>query len=407
MELMKIESICTSPITVPEPGLWSGVFAMALCVFALIASEFMPVSLLTPIAAALQVSEGLVGYGIAISGAFAVVTSLSIGRLLGGADRRIVLLVLTALMGVSGLVIGFASSYATYMVGRALIGIVVGGFWSLSAAVAMRLVPSRDLPKALAVFNGGNALAMVVAAPLGSYLDAVIGWRGAFLSLAPLALIALAWQWLSLPAMKGASIATRRRGALELLRDRVVITGVAAAGAFFMGRFVLFTYVRPFLEEVTRLDASGVSMTLLAIGVAGFMGTSLIARVLKHAGVHRTLAIIPIIMAVLALALIATGTSALSTIVLMALWSLISTPAPVGWWAWLADTLPKDAEAGGGLMVATVQVCIALGSTLGGVLFDSMGYRATFTASAALLLAAAAAAVLAAHVQRNHVEVSQ
>jgi len=404
---MKIESICTSPITVPEPGLWSGVFAMAICVFALIASEFMPVSLLTPIAAALQVSEGLVGYGIAISGAFAVVTSLSIGRLLGGADRRIVLLVLTALMGVSGLVIGFASSYATYMVGRALIGIVVGGFWSLSAAVAMRLVPSRDLPKALAVFNGGNALAMVVAAPLGSYLDAVIGWRGAFLSLAPLALIALAWQWLSLPAMKGASIATRRRGALELLRDRVVITGVAAAGAFFMGRFVLFTYVRPFLEEVTRLDASGVSMTLLAIGVAGFMGTSLIARVLKHAGVHRTLAIIPIIMAVLALALIATGTSALSTIVLMALWSLISTPAPVGWWAWLADTLPKDAEAGGGLMVATVQVCIALGSTLGGVLFDSMGYRATFTASAALLLAAAAAAVLAAHVQRNHVEVSQ
>jgi predicted MFS family arabinose efflux permease len=27
------------------------------------------------------------------------------------------------------------------MVGRALIGVVVGGFWSMSAAVAMRLVP--------------------------------------------------------------------------------------------------------------------------------------------------------------------------------------------------------------------------------------------------------------------------
>src|SRR3546814_8218097 len=54
---------------------WGAVFAMTLCVFALIASEFMPVSLLTPIAAELQVSEGWAGYGIAISGAFAVLRS--------------------------------------------------------------------------------------------------------------------------------------------------------------------------------------------------------------------------------------------------------------------------------------------------------------------------------------------
>jgi len=61
-----------------QPAYWSGVFAMSLCVFALIASEFMPVSLLTPIAADLHVTEGMAGQGIAISGAFAVLTSLSI-----------------------------------------------------------------------------------------------------------------------------------------------------------------------------------------------------------------------------------------------------------------------------------------------------------------------------------------
>lgn len=57
---------------------------MSLCVFALIASEFMPVSLLTPMAADLQVSEGMVGQGIAISGLFAVLTNLSISTLAGG-----------------------------------------------------------------------------------------------------------------------------------------------------------------------------------------------------------------------------------------------------------------------------------------------------------------------------------
>ncbi|VED37277.1 major facilitator superfamily protein [Escherichia coli] len=47
---------------------------MTLCVFVLIASEFMPVSLLTPITRDLGVTEGLAGQGIAISGALAVLT---------------------------------------------------------------------------------------------------------------------------------------------------------------------------------------------------------------------------------------------------------------------------------------------------------------------------------------------
>ena len=81
-----------------QPAHWSGVFAMTLCVFALIASEFMPVSLLTPIAVDLHVSEGLVGQGIAISGAFAVLTSLSIAKLAGALNRKTLLLALTGLM---------------------------------------------------------------------------------------------------------------------------------------------------------------------------------------------------------------------------------------------------------------------------------------------------------------------
>jgi predicted MFS family arabinose efflux permease len=35
----------------------------------------------------------------------------------------------------------------------------------------------------------------------------------------------------------------------------------------------------------------------------------------------------------------------------------------VGWWNWIAQALPEDAEAGGGLMVAVIQLTIALGST--------------------------------------------
>ncbi|MDQ0824188.1 putative MFS family arabinose efflux permease [Arthrobacter sp. B2I5] len=372
-----------------HPAHWGGVFAMSLCVFALIASEFMPVSLLTPMAAELQVSEGMVGQGIAISGVFAVLTSLSVSTLAGSMNRKTLLLGLTGLMAVSGALVAMAPGYLLFMVGRALIGVVIGGFWSMSAATAMRLVPAHQVPRALAIFNGGNALATVLAAPLGSYLGSVIGWRGAFFCLVPIAVLALAWQWISLPSMKVQKRASGSvLGIFAGLKSRPVAWGMAACGFFFMGQFVLFTYIRPFLETVTRVDVAAVSLVLLVIGVAGFAGTLLIGRFLGK-GLYRTLAIIPVLMAAIAAALVPAGGWIGAVVVLLGLWGLMSTAAPVGWWSWLAEAMPDDAEAGGGLMVAVVQTSIAIGSTLGGVLFDSAGYQATFLAAAAILSIAA------------------
>ena len=378
---------------------WGGVFAMTLCVFALIASEFMPVSLLTPMANDLGVSEGLAGQGIAISGAFAVLTSLSISRIAGSMNRKLLLLGLTALMAVSGAVVALAPNYLTYMAGRALIGVVVGGFWSLSAATAMRLVPPQQLPRALAVFNGGNALATVIAAPLGSYLGSIIGWRGAFFCLLPVAAIAFVWQWVSLPSMPAQPRPAGSGNVLKLLKNPAVLMGMLAVSAFFMGQFALFTYLRPFLETVTHVDVSTLSLVLLTVGVAGFMGTSAIGTFLKW-NFSRTMVGIPILMAVIALALTFFGDDLAAVAILLGVWGLVATAAPVGWWSWLAKTLPGDAEAGGGLMVAVVQFAIAVGSTMGGLLFDASGYRSTFFASASILLIAAFLAFLTTRFQR-------
>ncbi len=383
----------TDPTTASDrpqeaPARWGAVLAMTVCAFALIASEFLPVSLLTPIADDLGVTEGMAGQGIAISGAFAVVTSLTIGSLTGRMDRKAVLLALTVVMAVSGALVALAPNYAVYLLGRALIGVVVGGFWSLSAATAMRLVPERLVPRALAILNGGNALASVLAAPLGSWLGSLVGWRGAFLCLVPIAAVALVWQWLSLPSLAAPPRSARPREVLGLLRRRPIALGMAAAGVFFLGQFTAFTYVRPFLETVPRADAPTVSLVLLAVGAAGLVGTALIGRFLDR-GLFRTIVVIPALLAAVALALLPLGPSLLAVFVLLGLWGLLATAAPVGWWTWVARALPRDAEAGGGLMVAIIQLCIALGSTFGGALYDAAGHVGTFAASAGVLLLAA------------------
>lgn len=366
---------------------------MTLCVFALIASEFMPVSLLTPMAVDLQVSEGMAGQGIAISGAFAVLTSLSISWLARSLDRKRLLLGLAGLMAVSGVIVGLAPNYPTYMLGRALLGVVIGGFWSMSAATAIRLVPAPQVPKALAIFNGGNALATVIAAPLGSYLGSIIGWRGAFFCVVPVAAIALVWMYISLPPMRVEPRMPHSGNVFKLFKSPTVALGMAGCGAFFMGQFALFTYLRPYLETVTRVDVSTLSLILLVIGAAGFLGTLMIDQFLRR-GLLQTLVAIAVLMALIALALIPFGNSIIIVTALLGLWGLLATAAPVGWWSWIAQAMPNNAEAGGGLMVAVIQLAIALGSTVGGLLFDSCGYQSTFIASAIVLLLGAAITLL-------------
>jgi predicted MFS family arabinose efflux permease len=370
-----------------RPGAWGAVLALTLCVSTLIASEFMPVSLLTPIASDLHLTEGQAGQAISVSGLFAVVTSLFISSATRRIDRRTLLLSLTVLMLVSGLTVALAPNFAVLIGGRAALGIVIGGFWSMSTAVVMRLVSEREVPRALALLNGGNALATTVAAPLGSFLGQYIGWRGAFFCVVPLAALTLAWQFVRLPSMppRGRSTAG---ATFRVLRRPHVPYGIAAVTLLFMGQFALFTYLRPFLETVTRVNVSMLSVILLIVGVAGLVGTSLIGLLLKKR-LQAVLVAMPLAMAAIALGLIAFGSSPVAAAALLALWGLIGTAAPVGWWTWLSKVLPEDAEAGGGLMVAAIQLAITLGASAGGLLFDRSGYEATFAVSAVILCGSA------------------
>ncbi len=365
---------------------WGAVVAMAMCAAILIASEFLPMSLLTPMASDLHITEGTAGQSISISGLFAMVTSVFISAIIGNTDRRKAILFFTSLMIVSGLIVVLAPNAAILMGGRAFLGVAVGGFWSISAAAIMRIVPKDSVPKALALLNGGNALASTLAAPLGSFLGSIIGWRGAFFCLIPLAVIALFWLWKSLPSLPSQQPRRPATEAFKLLKTPKVAFGMTAIALLFMGQFVLFTYLRPFLEIATKVDTDTLSIMLLGIGVAGFIGTYIIGGLLKTR-LYSVIIPIPTIMAIIALALIVFSESTIPTGLLLLGWGLTATAAPVGWWTWISKTLPDDAEAGGGLMVAIIQMAIMFGAAGGGIIYDHYGYTTTFIVSAMILSA--------------------
>lgn len=362
---------------------WAAVTCLSLLSFLLVGLEFMPVSLLTPIAQDLAISEGQAGQAIAVSGVFAVVTSLFGNTLLSKLDRRTVVLVYTAVLVASSLAVALAPSFLVFLVGRALVGIAIGGFWSISTAILARLASKADLPKAIALLQGGTALAIVIAAPLGSFLGELIGWRGTFFVTVPIGLAALVWQLAvlpKLPPMETVSVS----GMFRLLRNRTFAIGMAATGFAFIGMNSLSIYLRPFLENVTGLDVTALTLVLLGVGLGGLAGLSIVGFALRW-NLTAVLIGLPSALAIFALLLIAVGPFSWATAGILVLWGLFNTPVPAAWNTWMARVIPDDLEAGGGLQVALIQFAIAAGAVAGGMMFDTIGWWSTFLLAACLL----------------------
>lgn len=363
----------------------SAIGSMAMCVAMLISAEFMPVSLLTPIADDLHATQGMAGQAISISGFFAVLASLFIAPIAGRFDRRYVLMSMTVLMLLSLVLIAIAPTFTLLMAARALLGLAIGGFWSLATATVIQLVPADRVAKSLGTIYMGNALATAFAAPVGAYLGGHFGWRLVFAGLVPLVIASLWWQFKSLPSMPPQTTipVTRLFG---LLKRKHVAFGMLGVGLSFSGAFAAFTYFRPFLEDETGVSSDGLSFLLLCLGVAGFAGTHAVSSMLQRNLLYRLLLWLPLALAVLTVGLVGFGHVFWGVACMLVGWGALNAALPVCWSTWLAQEISDEPESGGGLMVASIQLAIMLGGSFGGHLLDSINVAAPLIGGAALLV---------------------
>jgi predicted MFS family arabinose efflux permease len=371
----------------PTGPAWMAVFSLAMGVFGLLTAEYLPASLLTPMALDLGVSEALAGQAVTVTAVVALFAGLLVPGFTRKFDRRAVLLAFSVLMIASNLLVALSSNLAVLLVMRILLGIALGGFWSMAAAVAMRLVPPKLVPRALSIIFSGIAVGTVVSVPLGSYLGGLYGWRSAFFAAAAVGILTLAFQLFTLPRMSPRNT-VQTVSVLNLLGRPGVALGMMGCVLAHTGQYALFTYIRPALESISHMDVDSLSLMLLGFGVANFFGT-LLAGWLMEQSLRATLIIMPALVGVAALGMICLPVQATGLMILVALWGLAFGGVPVAWSNWVARTIPDQAETAGGMVVAAVQSSIAAGAALGGLVFGLGGVAGVFITAGSVMLFAA------------------
>lgn len=370
-----------------EKPAWGAVVAMMLGVTALLTAEFLPSGLLTPMAQGLGVTPGMAGQAVTATSLAGLVGALFTPTLTRRFNRKPVLLSFSILLAISNLLVALAPDIAFLLAARIVLGLAIGGFWAMAAATTIRLVPTALVPRALSIVMSGIPAAMIIAVPLGSYLGEVAGWRSVFLLAMAFAAAVFVIQALALPRLppKGeAGLGTL----IDIVTRPGIGAGILAATLVFTGHFGYFGYIRPFLENVTGLGATGVAGTLLTFGVANYLG-SFVSGLMAERNLKLTMIAMPLAIGVLGLSLSAYGADVIPAVVLVALWGFAFSGIPVATTTWITRMVPDETESGTGLTVASIFVGITMGAAGGGLVLDLKGAAAVFVAGAVPLLLAA------------------
>jgi DHA1 family inner membrane transport protein len=348
--------------------LFSGMFVLGM-------AELMVVGVLSLIAVDLRVSIPAVGalvianaLGIAIGGP--ILTALTIKL-----NRRLILIGALMLFILGNLVPVLSVDYGLFVAARAVAGALQGLFIAAGFAAGISVVPPERMGRAISVVVSGVAVSAALGVPLGTLVGQALGWRGSFVAVVVLGLLALVATLVLVPSVPstggGAGSQARYAFAPRVLAVLVLNFLVFAA------LFAALTYIVPFLESVTGVSGALISMFLLVYGVATVVGSFGGGRFADRNAAHTLIVgTVGLALALLALYLVG-GIAILVALALLGLgvfamgmaaslqYRVISLAGPGGA---LAQSLPASA----------INVGIAFGSFAGGVAIS------TFTASAAV-----------------------
>ncbi|MGN6481784.1 MFS transporter [Luteibacter sp.] len=364
---------------------WMAVGAVALGTFALVTSEFIPVGLITRMSADFGSSDGATGLMMTVPAFAAAIAAPAVMLGARRMDRRIILCLLSALLVISNLVVGYAPNLGVVLFGRVLLGIDVGAFWAISSIVAGKIAPSASVGRASSIIFAGISLGSVVGVPAGALIGSAFGWRTAFESVAAFGLLVLVAQVTLLPRLPPSEVVTMRHLA-AIFRIPSARLGLLACFLAFAGQFAAYTYMGAFLEHVTKMQPAVLSSLLLGYGVAGFVG-NFVGGALSQRGPRLTYAGAAAALGLSVLALTLGGQSQTVASIAVLAWGCAFGALPIATPGFMARAAAKELESASSMFVSILQMGFAFGAFVGGRAVDSVGLSATLSCAAIATIA--------------------